>query len=80
MLIQIKLFSSLRKYLPESELRKGWFEWELPDGWTIQQALSMLGVPDEQAAILLVNGRKADRSRRLADGDVFHVFPPIMGG
>jgi molybdopterin converting factor small subunit len=80
MIIQIFLFSSLRRYVPRSERRLDKNRWKVDEGTTAARIVEMLEIPEEMAAILLVNGRRADMERVLHEGDVLAVFPPMVGG
>ncbi len=80
MIIQVKVFSTLRHYLPDSDRRLEGDQWEVPDGVRVDDVLDMLHIPGEEARVLLVNGRRADGTRRLSPNDVLHVFPPMCGG
>lgn len=77
--VTLKLFSSLREYLPagseSNSARLG-----PPPGSTIGSALDGLGVPPDKTLIILRNSVHADRDDELFDGDVIAVFPPIAGG
>ena len=77
MKIELKLFASLRKYHPlgrEDDLL------DCPDGATPGQIISRLNIPDDLAKIVFVNGRKAERTTVLKDGDRLGIFPPLAGG
>lgn len=82
MKITLKLYATLRDYLPKD----GNYQMvlDLPDGATIPDALAQLGVPLELAHIVLLNNRHVLRPdvavRQLADGDDLAVFPAIGGG
>jgi len=52
---------------------------DLPDGTTVGQVISSLGLPDEPR-IAFVNGRHAPDEHVLADGVRVAVFPPVGGG
>ncbi len=80
MLVEIKIFSSLRHYVPSSEKRLEGDKWNIPEEATVGQVLEMLNLPEKEVKILLINGRHGDKERILKEGDVFHVFPPMMGG
>ena len=80
MIIETKIFSSLRHYLPDSDKRLEGDRWEVTEGASVAQVLKMLNLPDEEAKIILINGRHAARERILNEGDVLHVFPPMCGG
>ena len=80
MIIDAKIFSSLRHYLPISERPLGGGKWDMPEGSTVAQALKMLNLPGNEIRTILINGRKANMETVLKEGDVFAVFPMIMGG
>lgn len=80
MIIKVKLFSTLRHHVPNSDRRLDGDEWDVTEGATVAQVLEMLSLPEKEATILLINGRKADRDKTLNEGDVLHVFPPMAGG
>jgi molybdopterin converting factor small subunit len=54
--------------------------WEVADGADAGQVLEMLSLPADEALVLLINGRHAERNQTLKDGDILHIFPPIAGG
>jgi hypothetical protein len=80
MVIEVRLFATLRKYLPPgSERTRACVE--LPRGSSIAEVLLRLGIPAESATLVLVDGRhEAGRSRQLDGECVLSVFPPIAGG
>ena len=80
MIVEVKLFATLRAFLPpDSEGMRARIE--LSAGATARDVLVRLGIPEEAAAILLVDGRfEADRARPLAEGSVLSVFPALAGG
>jgi molybdopterin converting factor small subunit len=80
MIIQVKIFSTLKHHVPHSDKRLDEDKWEVTEGATVSQVLDMLSLPEEEAKIFLVNGRNADRDRALTEGDVLHVFPLMAGG
>lgn len=80
MIIEAKVFSTLRHHLPKSEHRLEGDTWEVMEGATVGEVLTMLNLPDEEVRSILINGRKAEKDSVLRDGDVLHVFPMIAGG
>jgi len=80
MIIEAKIFSTLRHYLPNSPHHLEGAKWDMPEGATVAQVLKILNIPENETKILLINGRNADKERVLNDGDVFHVFPLMAGG
>lgn len=80
LIIEAKVFATLRHFLPDSDRRLEGDKWDISEGATVAQALEMLNLPEKEATIFLVNGRSADREKILNEGDVLHIFPPIAGG
>ena len=81
--ITLKLFALLSGYLPEGATRNQ-TELLVPVGSTPMSIISSLRLPIPLCALVIVNGifvRVADRAtRRLVDGDVLAIWPPIAGG
>ncbi len=79
MKIEVKLFATLRDYLPKGSDR---FSCKMEiDGHTrVQDILSKLRIPDEMPKIILVNGIHGKMDQVLREGDVLSVFPPVAGG
>ena len=77
--IEVKLFATLRDYLPKGSSR---FSCKMEvDGRTrIQDVLLKLKIPDEIPKIILVNGIHGKLEQVLKEGDVMSVFPPVAGG
>jgi len=80
MIIEAKIFATLRHYVPNSPHHLDRDKWDMPEGATVRQVLKMLNIPEKETKILLINGRNADKARVLNEGDVFHVFPIMAGG
>jgi sulfur carrier protein len=74
MRIQVRLFASLRK---------GRFDAcsvESGEGAAVGDILRILGIPEEEASLVFINGRSAGKDSRLRGDDRLAVFPPIGGG
>lgn len=74
MQVLIKLFATLREGRFKQQVS------ELASGTPVSAVLTDLGIPPEDIAILLVNGRDATVDRILQDGDTVALFPPVGGG
>ena len=53
---------------------------EVPQGSTVDDVATHLGIPSDLARIILINGQDADHTRRLNPGDFVTLFPPLAGG
>jgi sulfur carrier protein ThiS len=47
---------------------------------TVQALMKAVGVPENLAKIILVNGQHAAADHVLSDGDIVSVAPPLIGG
>jgi molybdopterin converting factor small subunit len=77
--IEVKLFATLRDYLPKGS---GRFSCRMEiDGRTcVQDILSKLRIPDDIPKIILINGIHGKKGQVLKEGDVLSIFPPVAGG
>jgi molybdopterin synthase sulfur carrier subunit len=77
--IEIKLFATLRDYLPKGSSR---FSCKMGvDSHTqVQDILSRLKIPEDMPKIILVNGIHGKKEQILKEGDVLSIFPPVAGG
>ncbi len=73
--ITVKLFATLRK---------GRFDiktFTLPETVTsVSDVCRMLGLPEKEVALMLVNHRHVEMDHVLADGETLALFPPVGGG
>jgi molybdopterin converting factor small subunit len=74
MRITVKLFATLRRTGVDEETL------EFPPGTTAGHVMKALEIPEEQVTLIFVNGRHAQKSQELSDGDILALFPPIGGG
>jgi len=77
--IEVKLFATLRDFLPEGSTRFS-CKMEIDGKTRVQDILSKLKIPEEMPKIILVNGIHGKKEQILKDGDVLSVFPPVAGG
>jgi molybdopterin converting factor small subunit len=77
--IEVKLFATLRDYLPKGSSRFS-YKMEVDGHARVQDILSRLKIPEEIPKIILVNGIHGKKDQILKEGDVMSVFPPVAGG
>ncbi len=76
MTVRVKLFGSLRRYLPaEAQGRQATVE--APAGGKVRDVMRLVGVPDEAATVILVNGEHVEADAEVKGGDMVSLFPPI---
>lgn len=83
MKIHLKLFASLRDYLPAGSTSNR-AELDVADGLSVQGLIDLAPVPASRVHLLLVNGYHvpvgAFASTILREGDVVAIWPPVAGG
>ncbi len=93
MQVEVRLFAGLRKYLTArkigepSYVKLGGPGGHSPEGndtrdgsTKVGDLLAKLGIPPEDAFVVMVNGRRQELGWTLQDGDRVGIFPPIGGG
>ncbi len=80
MRVDVKLYATLRRFAPEGTAIGESFSLEVDDD-TVAGVLDKLGIPHEQAKIIMVNGEYVKRrASEIQDGDLIVIFPPVGGG
>ena len=74
MQIKIRLFATLREGRGKELMQ------EVAAGTTPGHIIEQLKIPQEEVAILFVNGMDAPQDKELKDGDTVSIFPPVGGG
>lgn len=77
--VKVKLFATLRDFLPKDGDGKS-CQMEIDDKTTVKQIISQLNLPEEIPKIILINGLQGSADQTLKDGDVLSIFPPVAGG
>lgn len=72
--VEVRLFA----YLREGRWKRKVLE--LEDGTTISDIIKYLNIDEDEVSMLLLNGVDGPASRKVKDGDVISLFPPIGGG
>ncbi|WP_432820874.1 MoaD/ThiS family protein [Trichloromonas sp.] len=74
MQVTVKLYGSFRVHRFKEGLG------HYPEGATVQAVVVALGIPLEQADIVIINEQRASIEHVLHDGDVVAIFPLVAGG
>jgi molybdopterin converting factor small subunit len=77
--IEVKLFATLRDYLPKGSSRFSCMM-EIDGHTRVQDILSRLKIPEEIPKIILINGVHGKKDQALKEGDILSIFPPVAGG
>jgi molybdopterin converting factor small subunit len=79
MKVHVKLFASLRKYVPAGTGGERLIV-ELPEGALVSDAIAQLGIPAEHARMIVSNDTQLEATAPLRDGQEINLFPPLAGG
>ena len=82
--ITIKLYATLGDYLPLEARRNNRLVIQVGDDTTVTDVIAPLRMPEKLVHLVLVNGHfvppAVRATRKLAEGDVLAIWPPIAGG
>lgn len=79
------MFHAFEKYLP-ADAEKGAVTVSVHEGTTLEELLDSLGIPDDKAKLVLVNGLSqgactgVKQNITINEGDTVSIFPPVAGG
>ena len=73
--IHIKLFATLRKYLPEAPET-----YPIESGISVEELIEQLGIPVKAVKLVFINSVKSELASRLNGGETVGLFPPVGGG
>ncbi len=73
--IQLKLYATLRKYIPGDD-----DEINIEPGSSVSDILKQLGIPDIEAKLIFIDGKKGAIDTILKGGERLGIFPPVGGG
>jgi len=79
MRIEVAVFATLRRYMPELGLGET-KTLEVEPGTTMAEVVDMLGLPKDEVQIVVRNHRHADLSDAVTEGDRIAFVPAIGGG
>ena len=73
--VTVRLFATLKKYSPPDA-----GNYPIPIGTTIRDLIDLLGITENEAKIIFVDGEKAKLDSGLRGGETVSIFPPVGGG
>ena len=80
---RVKLYASLKPYLPEGTT-KNEADIEIPEGASVQSVLDSFNMPEGLYKLVLVNGvfipPEVRANRGFVESDILAVWPPVAGG
>jgi sulfur-carrier protein len=77
--IEVTVFATLRRYLPD--LRLGEVKvMDVAPGCTMADLRDQLGLPADEVKVIMRNHLQADLTDEVRDGDRIVFFPAVAGG
>ena len=73
--IEIRLFATLRRFLPASPNN-----YPIEPGMSLFDLIHKLGIPQNEAKLVFINGKKIGLDAKLKHRDRIGIFPPVGGG
>lgn len=77
MMVKVKVFASLRKYIPELDLGEN-LDVTMESGSSIAQLYEKLGIPEDEVKLAFVNGQYRKSDYVLSDEDEIGIFPLLV--
>ena len=77
--IEVYLYASLARYLPETAAGRS-VRLSCAPGQTAEDIADQLQLPKKQIKLVFVNGVRKPLQTPLSDGDRLGLFPPVGGG
>ena len=79
MQVEVRVFATLRRYLPELEISEAKIIQVEPET-TLGQLRDRLGLPGEEVKVIMRNNLQADSEDLVVDGDRITYIPAVVGG
>ncbi len=73
--IDLKLFATLKRFLPQSA-----GPYAVPAGSTIRELIAGLGIPEKEAKLIFIDGVRGTLDSTLTGDERVGIFPPVGGG
>jgi molybdopterin converting factor small subunit len=77
--VEVRVFATLRRYLPELGIGEAKII-QVEPGTTLDQLRESLGLPGEEVKIIMCNNLQADPGDLVKDGDRITYIPAVAGG
>lgn len=78
MLVEIRLYATLRRYVPAAGA--GVFSMEVQEGSTAAEVLKTMSIELAEVHIIMINGVSRSLNVVLHNGDRLGLFPAVGGG
>ncbi len=79
MKVEVRVFATLRKYLPELGIGEPKIL-ELPEGTNFAELRDQLELPAAEVKIIMRNGLQTELNEIIANGDRIAYIPAVAGG
>ncbi|MFX1517071.1 MAG: MoaD/ThiS family protein [Promethearchaeota archaeon] len=80
MIVNVKLFATLRNYGPRDVDIGESFTISIDKEAVVAGLLHKLKIPKKEAKIIMINGKNSELGDKISEGDTIAIFPPVGGG
>ena len=77
--VNVRLFATLRRFYPDYDPEKG-IDVKVEEGSKIEKLIRVLQLPENEARVILINGKSKMTTDTIKDGDRINIFTPLGGG
>lgn len=77
--VEVRVFAGLHKYVNDMNSGEA-FSVTVNRDITVSGLLNLLGIPENEVFVTMVNGQASQHSVCLSDGDRIGIFPAVGGG
>lgn len=77
--VKLKLFGTLPRHVPDYRPESG-IDVEMVDGSTYRDMMETLHLPEEEARLIIVNGKSKRPTDPVSEGEDIFFFLPLGGG
>ncbi|MFN2143888.1 MAG: MoaD/ThiS family protein [Anaerolineales bacterium] len=77
--VEVRVFATLRRYMPELNIGEPRIV-QVEPGTTLDQLRVQMGLPAEEVKIVMCNNLQADPEDLVRDGDRITYIPAVAGG
>ena len=78
MVVEVRLYATLRRYTPASP--NGVVSIDIAEGATVVDILKKISIDPAEIHLVMVNGIGCELEKILSSGDRVGLFPPVGGG
>ena len=76
--VEVRTYATLCKYIGKKTGVP--FSFKIGKNTQVRDLIELLGIPEDEVKLYIVNGRSVEKNHILHAGDRVSIFPPLAGG